>query len=485
MGQAVKQHDFTESQQRDFSLRLESQLQALREELCRDCYDEPVVSFGAELEMYLVDEHFSPIAINEQILKRARSSCLQEELNQYILEANLTPVNATQTPFTALQKEMEKTLQAVSSATRIDDAHPMTIGILPTLQPKHVSGEYLTNRPRYKALAQQLAASRGKPFSINISGLDSLILETDNITLEGANTSFQVHHRVANSRFAQCYNAAQLTTPLVLALSGNSPFFLGKRLWQETRIALFKQAIDERLPTLSWQHPARVNYGHGWVRQGIEELLAQSVALYPPLLPVTAEQSQKPNDPFFELNVHLGTVWHWNRAIFEPGEHGHVRIEYRSLPAGPTPVDMLANAALQIGLTEALSHHIEAYLQKLPFNYCEFNFYRCAQKGLNAKILWPQRNQHGLCEMPVTDVLSDILPLAAEGLTQIGVPKNEIDFYLDVIAHRLASQQTGAVWQQQKYAQLRQHLDIDDAMMSLTRQYHQQALTQQPVAQWE
>jgi hypothetical protein len=44
-------------------------------------------------------------------------------------------------------------------------------------------------------------------------------------------------------------------------------------------------------------------------------------------------------------------VWRWNRAIYDPASGGHLRIEMRALPAGPTVIDMLANAAFLIGLS--------------------------------------------------------------------------------------------------------------------------------------
>jgi hypothetical protein len=51
-----------------------------------------------------------------------------------------------------------------------------------------------------------------------------------------------------------------------------------------------------------------------------------------------------------ELRLHQGTVWTWNRAIYDPTAGGHLRVEMRALPAGPTVVDMLANAAFHLGL---------------------------------------------------------------------------------------------------------------------------------------
>jgi hypothetical protein len=56
----------------------------------------------------------------------------------------------------------------------------------------------------------------------------------------------------------------------VLAVSGNSPTFLGHRLWEETRIALFKQSVGDR-PGLR-HRPPRTALGTGWLRGGAREL---------------------------------------------------------------------------------------------------------------------------------------------------------------------------------------------------------------------
>ena len=171
--------------------------------------------------------------------------------------------------------------------------------------------------------------------------------------------------------------------------------------------------------------------------------------------------------------------------MFEPGENGHVRIEYRSLPAGPTNQDMLANAALQIGLVEALSDHIEEYLQRLPFRYTEYNFYRCAQSGLNAQVLWPQKNQHQLKEYKVTAILSDLIGKADDGLAKIGVSRAERDHYLGVIEHRLAARQTGAMWQLNTYKTLMSQYPESKVLGELCRRYYQLSHSGEPVAYWE
>ena len=79
-----------------------------------------------------------------------------------------------------------------------------------------------------------------------------------------------------------------------------------------------------------------------------------------------------------ELRLHQGTVWLWNRPVYDNLGGGHLRIEMRALPAGPTAVDMVANAAFLIGLAEGLRPHINELLPGLPFPRAEYNFYRAA-----------------------------------------------------------------------------------------------------------
>ena len=171
------------------------------------------------------------------------------------------------------------------------------------------------------------------------------------MSVEGANSSFQVHLRVNPAEFTRAYNAAQLAIAPVLAVAGNSPTFLGHRLWEETRIALCKQSIDDRDTRGPRRRLARMAFGTGWLRDGPLELFAESVRLHQPLLPVLGAGTQqdggdrRQGPPLHELRLHQGTIWRWNRAIYDPAAGGHLRIEMRGLPAGPTVIDMMANAA--------------------------------------------------------------------------------------------------------------------------------------------
>ncbi len=87
---------------------------------------------------------------------------------------------------------------------------------------------------------------RGGKFSVHIKGLEEVNVTSDNIMSLSSNTSFQVHLQVGPAEFAPLYNMAQAVTAPVLAAAVNSPIWLGNRLWQETRLALFQHSVDER-----------------------------------------------------------------------------------------------------------------------------------------------------------------------------------------------------------------------------------------------
>lgn len=451
MGTDIPQTRFTADDYKRFGLRLEQNLTQLREQLAVPGFGEGPGSLGAELEIYIVDQDGRPLHLNEELQTDAADPQLTLELNRYNLEYNLTPVALSAQPFQRIEAEIEQKLATLRRLAAARDARIVSIGILPTLQRSDFGPACMTGKRRFKALVEQLIARRGHQFRIDINGQHPLRMEMDDITLEGANTSFQVHYRVAPRLFADTFNAIQAVTPLALAIAGNSPTLFGHRLWQETRIPLFKQSIDTRLPDrYSWNEPARVNFGHGWVRRDAAELFVETVRLYRPLLPVCPSEDGAAGagpSELPQLQLHQSTVWLWNRPVYDAAAGGHLRIEMRALPAGPTAVDMVANAAFLIGMAEGLRPNINTWLPALPFHIAEHNFYRAAQHGLEARLVWPRDRQCACEEQPAAAIIAAMLPVARRGLAAIGIAEAEASRYLQVIERRLASGQTGARWQ--------------------------------------
>lgn len=191
-------------------------------------------SFGAELEMYLIDQDGNALSTNREVQQLMDNPQLTLELNRFNLEYNLTPVAIKGRPFSASEQELLSALGRLRQCAGQVAGRVVPIGILPTLRTIYFNENTMTDVPRYHARADRLKRDRAGSFKIHIKGRDELQLESNDITLEGANTSFQVHYRVNPADFADTFNAIQLVTPLVLAVASNSPIVFGERLWHET-----------------------------------------------------------------------------------------------------------------------------------------------------------------------------------------------------------------------------------------------------------
>lgn len=491
MGRAIDRDRFDASDFERFAERLERCLEVLRHLVGQAGFGLGPRTLGAELELFLVGPQGRPLPVNQKVLHETIDPRLTYELDRFNLECNLTPVALEGRPFAAVQAEV---VEAVTEAERAAAAHGgrvAVVGILPTLELEDLQPGAMSDVPRYRALSASLHRHPIDPFRIRIDGEEPLETWCDDVTFEGANTSFQIHLRVAPAEFSRLYNAAQAATAPVLAVSGNAPLFLGHRLWEETRIALFKQSVDGR-PIRGGHRlgPGRVTFGHGWIRGGAVELFEDLVRLYEPLLPVVApegprEQLARGKVPGLEeLRLHNGTVWRWNRAVYDPEEGGHLRIEMRALPAGPTPVDMAANAAFLVGLTLALAPTAERWTRELPFEPAHRNLYRAARDGLGARLFWQTEAGRGLSEVPARELVRRLLPQARRGLERAGVDPAEAAGLLEVLGARVASGQTGAVWQRRTLERLEPRLGRRRALALLLERYMDRWAAGIPVHLW-
>jgi hypothetical protein len=483
VGSQITRERFGERDYTRFRERLERCLSDLGELLARPGFGAGPATMGAELEACLIDDAARPLPRNQAVLDLVADPRITLELNRYNLELNASPVPLAGRPFTALADELGPLLAQVGDAARAQHGRIALIGILPTLRPAHLDLGMVTDTARYRALDRGLQRLHRGPFHIRIAGAEALELATEHVTAEGANTSFQVHLRVAPGEFTRVYNAAQLATGPVLASAGNSPTFLGRRLWEETRIALFKQSVEDRDYAGPRRGPARAAFGTGWLRGGALELFTEGVRRHEPLLPFVSDTPPRHGvPPLDELRLHQGTVWRWNRAIYDPSAGGHLRIEMRALPAGPTITDMLANAAFLIGLTLWLADRDDRWTYAVPFERVEHGFYRAAQHGLAAQLSWPAEAR--VRTVPAADLVPELLPAARQGLLSAGVAAPEADHLLGVIGARVSSGQTGAAWQRAALAAAERGRDRERALAVMLEGYVSRAATGQPVHTW-
>jgi CBS domain-containing protein len=268
--------------------------------------------------------------------------------------------------------------------------------------------------------------------------------------IESANTSLQLHLQVGPEEFAALYNLAQLITAPLLAAATNSPLLLGRRLWHETRVALFERSIDERSPA---QHerrlPSRVGFGEGWVRDSVLELLRDNTARFHVLM--AGEIAEDPLDTIREggipslaaLCMHNSTVWRWNRPCYGVSDgRAHLRIENRVLASGPTVLDEVANAALFYGLMLRLAADLGDVGEHFAFEEARANFVAAARHGLDASFDWPGRRAVAAREL----LLDTLIPAARKGLAGVDVPAADIDRYLGTLHERIETGRTGSTW---------------------------------------
>ncbi len=491
MGLTIDRSDFTEDEYVAAGIKLRKNLEALRLLLSRPEFGQGDWSLGAELEMSMVDADAQVLPLNRQVLAESLDPHLQLELDRFNLEYNLSPVPAAGAPFSAMRKELEQALDGLGRVVAKHGGRIIPIGIVPTLRLEQLQSDAMTDLPRYQALSAGIKRVRREDFHIRIDGDEPLATDCDSVSIEGANTSFQIHLRVNPQDFAAHYNAAQLATPMALAVGANSPFLLEHSLWDETRIALFKQAVDTRgANNHEWRRAARVPFGHGWVRDGAFELFSEACHLYPIIIPLVGDEDvlgivDGGGIPeLLELRLQQGTIWNWNRPVYDASAGGHLRIELRALPSGPTPIDLMANAAYLVGLTVGLAEVVDSLMPAFPFRYAEYNFYRAAQHGLDAELLWPTLDNTSPNAVAVSALCREMLTVADEGLGRLGVEATERKTLLGVIEDRLDGGITPARWQRQTLQRFAR-LPRSDALARLVEAYLANVATGRPVTEWE
>ena len=489
VGQEVAARTFSREDRQRYRRKVRACLDVFARMLSEARFHPERRSFGMEVELNLTDDAGDPALVNAAALEAIADPNFQTELGQFNVEINIAPRLLEGTVFTELERDARASLNDAEERSRTVGAHMMIIGILPTVGPEHLRAEAFSANPRYALLNEQIFAARGEDLEISIDGVERLSTHADTIAPEAACTSVQLHQQVEPEAFARYWNAAQAIAGVQVAVAANSPFFYGKELWRETRIAVFEQATDTRPEELKIQGVRpRVWFGERWITS-IFDLFEENVRYFPALLPVTededpAETLARGDVPrLAELRLHNGTIYRWNRPIYDVvRDQPHLRVENRVLPAGPTVVDILANAAFYYGLLRVIADAERPLWSQMSFSAAEENFHAGAREGIDARLYWP-----GLGEVPAAElVLRRLLPLAREGLSEWGVASEDADRLLGIIERRCVELRNGASWQSQVFHRLYddEALDRAEALREMTRRYREHMHSNEPVHTW-
>ncbi|HEY4830745.1 MAG TPA: hypothetical protein VIH85_28520 [Solirubrobacteraceae bacterium] len=489
MGQQVAARTFSREDRQRYRYKVRACLDVFARMLSEARFHPERRSFGMEIELNLTDDAGEPAMVNAAALEAIADPSFQTELGQFNVEINVPPRLLEGDVFSELERDARASLNDAEERARTVGAHMMIIGILPTIGPQQLRAEVFSANPRYALLNEQVFAARGEDLEISIAGVERLFIHADTIAPEAACTSVQLHQQVDPEAFASYWNAAQAIAGIQVAVAANSPFFCGKELWRETRIAVFEQATDTRPEELKIQGVRpRVWFGERWINS-IFDLFEENVRYFPSLLPVTDDEDpletlERGDVPRLgELRLHNGTIYRWNRPIYDVvREQPHLRVENRVLPAGPTVVDIMANAAFYYGLIRVLAEDERPLWSQMSFSAAEENFHAGARGGIDARLYWP-----GLGEVPAAElVVRRLLPLAHEGLERWGLASSDADRLLEIIERRCVTLRNGAAWQSQVFHRLYEQngLDRADALREMTRRYRGHMHSNQPVHEW-
>jgi len=488
MGMQEAPTEFGGEQRRAFIRAILRDLKALELMLAGGGIEEGVTRIGAEQEMFLIDGTGHPVPAALMALEAAHSPHFTTELGLFQLELNLDAQRLGGDCFQRLEAQIAERLRHLSQALAPHGVGFVLTGILPTLRQSDLGIENMVPNPRYKALNRAMTELRGADYEIAIKGADDLRLKHDSVMVEACNASFQVHLQVGAKDFARLYNLAQALAGPVLAASTNSPLLFGRRLWAETRIALFQQAVDTRSPEIQRDVSPRVTFGDRWLRRSITELFREDIARFRTLVGIAPG-----DDPLAALKagaipklealrLHNGTVYRWNRGCYGITDgKPHLRIENRVLPSGPSVADEVANAAFWIGLMVGLGAKIEDITRRMAFEHARLNFVSAARQGLGAHFVWLDGAEIGAHQL----ITEQLLPIADEGLATAGVDAPDRQRCLGIIEQRVRSGRTGSRWLLFSLAAMKDEGTLGERLNALTMATVARQREGHPVSQWE
>ena len=488
MGEKDIRIELDSSELRVFTQALLRDVRALEHMLEHGSIESGVRRIGLEQELFLVDDEWRPAPIAVEALERIEDPRVTSEIGRFNLECNLEPLLFGGNCLRLMENRLRELLDVVGRVVRDLGGEIALVGILPTLRKSDLNLDNMVPADRYYALNDALTRLRGDHYDLRIKGTDELRVTHDSVMLEAANASFQVHFQVGPEEFARLYNIAMTVTAPVLAAAVNSPLMLGRRLWHETRIAVFQQSVDTRSAISEIRDiPARVSFGREWVDDSVIEIFKSDVSRFRVLLGRAIDE-----DPFeaiekgrvpslAALQLFNSTVYRWNRACYGVNDGiAHLRIENRILPCGPTVRDEVANAAFWYGLMSGLVAEIDDVREVIDFDTVFTNFLAAARHGLDAHLTWFDGET-----LPAQQLICErLLPMARRGLEAGGIDAADIERYLDTVEARVESRRTGSHWQLHSLADMGQRGTVEERMAALVAATIERQSHGRPVHEW-
>jgi CBS domain-containing protein len=319
------------------------------------------------------------------------------------------------------------------------------------------------------------------------------VVKHDSVMVEACNASFQVHLQLADpDRFAHLYNLAQLLLAPVLAASTNSPVLFGRRLWAETRIALFEQACDIRTPGMHLRESAgRVSFGREWLRGSVVETSTRrtSRASGPSWAPSWRRTGWPRSTPgacrsMKALRLHNGTIYRWNRACYGISENGKAAPAHRAAGAAlgahhrrrDRQQRVLAGADERARRDHRRHHHAGGFRPRAgqPVR-------RRARRPRGAADV-ARRRGGARADAAARPAAAG---MARSGLDRAGVDPADSERYLGILERRIRTMHTGSRWTLDSLAGMKDRGTQGARLTALTAAMIARQKTDAVVADWE
>jgi len=469
VGQEITAKEFSDEDFARFRTCLDSEMKLLSKWFSNGTFCVDALQCGLELEAWLVDLDGKPVPDNRLFLEKVDREWVVPELAKFNFELNVKPQYIAGAGLVDMRSEIRSTWEHCHEVASQLDHRIVSIGTLPTVTDTMLCVKNMSSLRRYAALTEQVLRQRGgRAIELRIDGLDTLVSSHHDLMLEAAATSLQVHLKVPAAVSKRYYNASVIASAFTVALAANAPILFGKRLWDDTRISVFEQAVDTAGPE------PRVTFGADYIHHSLFEIFERNHSRHRILLPEVQNTSP---DQMTHVRMHNGTIWHWNRPLigFESDGTPHLRIEHRPMSASPSLNDLTADIVFYLGLTHALATSKLEPESQLPFEAVKRNFYAAAQHGFAAPNQWLDGKEYVLAFLA-----SDrVLPLASEGMVQLGIDAELIDNTVEILRGRIESRQNGAAWQRRKI------IDFEGDVRQLTQAYIQNQSSGHPIHTWE
>ena len=482
--------EFTGEQRREFMRALLHDLRALELMLDEGRFEEGVARIGAEQEMFLVDRACHPAGASLAMLERLKDPHFTTELGTFQLEMNLDPQEFTGDCLGSLERPARGPRRARALAAHELGLEIVLTGILPTIRKSDLGLENMVPLARYKALNDATTRLRGEAYYIHINGIDELRTQHDSVMVEACNASFQMHLQVGAKDFANAYNVAQVLAGPVLAAATNSPLLFGRRLWAETRIALFQQAVDSRNPSQAREMAPRVTFGNRWVEKSVVELYQEDIARFRALVgtdldedPLAvlargrrarAQGAAPPQRHDLPLEPRLLRHHQRQAAPAHREPRAAVRPEHRSTRS--------RTRAFWLGLMSALTHKYADITQGDRVRAREDELRRRRAPRARRALHLARRRGGARADADRRQARCRSPP---RGSTAVGVAAADRDRYLGVIERRVRSGRTGSRWMLFSLAAMKDHGTQGERLNALTMATIARQRAARPVADWE